>query len=163
MKKLWMNKNECDTPHFSTNKLPTFKIVISLFAFGLLLLPYLQKTYLFAVRQFAFNMQYLAVSPEPSKILESSQIPPLSVISAQPDLNSDSLILAFEQNKLDYYSDTKFVRHYDPRLTDFYKQNDKMSAHSELLKMGITHVYLPLYSQITQSLSQIREIISTQI
>ena len=35
-----------------------------------------------------------------------------------------------------------------------------MSAHSELLKMGITHVYLPLYSQITQSLSQIREIIS---
>ena len=106
-------------------------------------------------------MQYLAVSPEPSKILESSQIPPLSVIrGAQPDLNSDSLILAFEQNKLDYYSDTKFVRHYDPRLTDFYKQNDKMSAHSELLKMGITHVYLPLYSQITQSLSQIREIIS---
>ena len=74
MKKLWMNKNECDTPHFSTNKLPTFKIVISLFAFGLLLLPYFTKNLPFAVRQLAFNMQYLAVSPEPSKILESSQI-----------------------------------------------------------------------------------------
>ena len=94
-------------------------------------------------------MQYLVVSASPSKVLNNSQMPALSVIrDAQPDLKRGSLILAFEQNKLDYYSDIKFIRHYDPRLTDFYKQNDKMSAHSELLKMGITHVYLPLYSQI---------------
>ena len=156
-----LDENKHDTPRFSIKKSPTFKIMIWLFAFGLLLLPYLTKNLPFAVRQLAHNMQYLVVSPSPSKILDNSQMPALSVIrDAQPDLKRGSLILAFEQNKLDYYSDIKFIRHYDPRLTDFYKQNDKMSAHSELLKMGITHVYLPLYSQITQSLSQIREIIS---
>ena len=54
MKKLHIDENkQCDTLHFSTNKSPTFKIMIWLFAFGLLLLPYLTKNLPFAVRQLA--------------------------------------------------------------------------------------------------------------
>lgn len=69
--------------------------------------------------------------------------------------------LTFRQNEFGYFLKKKFIRHYDPRLKDFYDAKDVKEALLALKALEITHIHVPKYSLVTKSNSFIGLILSS--
>ncbi|MEK9608352.1 MAG: hypothetical protein VW058_01610 [Flavobacteriaceae bacterium] len=74
---------------------------------------------------------------------------------------NDSLTLTFRQNEFGFFTNKNFVRHYDPRVADFYRAEDEKAALKVLKDIGITHIHVPSYSLDTISGSYLSSILTS--
>ena len=74
---------------------------------------------------------------------------------------NNSLTLTFRQNEFGFFTNKNFVRHYDPRVADFYRAENEKAALRVLKDLGITHIHVPIYSLDTISGSYLGAILTS--
>ncbi len=94
-----------------------------------------------------------------TKALDSSSLAYLLEKAAKISRQPGNLLLTFRMDQLAYYTDARFVRYLDGRLEPFYHARSPDDAFDELIRLGISHVFLPNYSLAEIENSWIRRIV----